>query len=100
MSASAIRVYADLSAAEAARFQKLQQSCGLGPSELLRAALREYQAAHAPASALSRPETLLASYVGCEEGDADLSARYKEYLGEAFRLLTTPPPFALSEVEG
>ena len=83
MNAPELRINARLTGEDAQRFRELQQREGLSASELLRDALREYHAVR------SRPRVdaaaLLAAtgFIGGGEGPADLSLRYKDYLGEA-----------------
>jgi hypothetical protein len=81
MTTPEIRINARLTGEDARRFRELQQREGVSASDLLREALREYHAARI------RPRTdaarLLAGFVGAGEGPADLSSRYKDYLGDA-----------------
>jgi hypothetical protein len=70
-SSRCIRVNARLSGADAARFQDLLRHSGKSASELLRAALREYHAAHVRTQ--PNPMDLLAGYVGSFEEGEDLS---------------------------
>ena len=80
-SSSDVRINARLSGDDAARFQELLESSGLSASDLLRAALREYHAAHVRSP--RDPLTLLAGFIGSGEGSEDLSVRYKDYLSES-----------------
>ncbi|MCL1825621.1 MAG: ribbon-helix-helix domain-containing protein [Betaproteobacteria bacterium] len=80
-SSSDVRINARLSGDDAARFQELLESSGLSASDLLRAALREYHAAHARSS--RDPLALLTGFIGSGEGPEDLSVRYKDYLSES-----------------
>ncbi|MDR1936547.1 MAG: ribbon-helix-helix domain-containing protein [Candidatus Accumulibacter sp.] len=89
---SDIRINARLSGADAARFRELQERSGLSASDLLRDALREYHASHVRPARDSL--ALLAAYIGAGEGPEDLSARYKDYLGEA---LEEKIPLAVQE---
>jgi len=80
MTTADIRINARLRGEDAIRYQALVKQSGGSASELLRAALREYQAQQfAP-----RPDPieLLADFVGAGEGPADLSASYKTYLSD------------------
>lgn len=77
-----IRINARLTGEDARRFRALQRREGLSASDLLREALREYQAAR------SKPLRDAASILGASgfldggAGPEDLSTRYKSYLTE------------------
>lgn len=83
MSTDPIRINARLTGDDARRFRELQEREGLGASDLLREALREYHAAHARPRA--NPATLLAraGLIGAFDDAPDLSTRYKDHLAEA-----------------
>ncbi|MBS0463835.1 MAG: hypothetical protein JSS03_02490 [Proteobacteria bacterium] len=81
MSTAAIRINARLTGDDARRFIELTEGKdALAASDLLREALREYHARHAPA----RPDAFklmqASGFIGGFDTVADLSSRYKEYL--------------------
>jgi hypothetical protein len=82
MNSAAIRINARLTGEDARRFLELQQG-GRAASDVLRDALREYHAAHAK----PKPNALAllrdSGFVGGFDAPADLSSRYKDYLGDA-----------------
>jgi len=80
MNTSDVRINARLSGQDAVRFQTLLKHSGRSASELLREALREYHSNRVEPK--RDPQELLAGFVGAGEGPADLSARYKAYLGD------------------
>jgi hypothetical protein len=90
-----VRINARLSGDDAARFQELLESSGLSASDLLRAALREYHAAHVRPP--RNPLALLAGFIGSGEGPEDLSVRYKDYLSES---LEEKIPLSVQEPRG
>jgi len=94
-SSSDVRINARLSGDDAMRFQELLESSGMSASDLLRAALREYHAAHARSP--RDPLALLAGFIGSGEGPEDLSARYKDYLSES---LEDKIPLSVQEPRG
>jgi len=94
-SPSDIRINARLSGDDAACFQELLESSGMSASDLLRAALREYHAAHVRSP--RDPLALLAGFIGSGEGPEDLSARYKDYLSES---LEDKIPLSVQEPRG
>jgi len=76
-----IRINARLSGHDASRFQRLLHHSGRSASELLREALRAYHTSlFAPKH---NPVALLADFVGAGSGPEDLSAHYKQHLGES-----------------
>jgi len=80
MNTTDVRINARLSGHDAIRFQAMLKQSGRSASELLREALREYHTSRAEPK--RDPRELLAGFVGAGEGPADLSARYKAYLGD------------------
>jgi len=85
------RINARLSGEDAARFQKLLEKSGLSTSQLLRAALREYEANHQPPG---NAMDLLAGFIGSGEGPEDLSASYKDYLSKSLENKWAQEPHA------
>jgi len=81
MNTADVRINARLSGHDAIRFQTLLKQSGRSASELLREALREYHTSRFEPK--PDPVELLADFVGAGEGPADLSARYKAYLGDS-----------------
>jgi hypothetical protein len=73
----------------------LLEATGLSASELLRAALREYDAAHTPPP--NHPLDLLKDFIGSGEGPEDLSISYKDCLSE---LLENKLSFCVQESRG
>lgn len=81
MTTAAIRINARLTGDDARRFIELTQGKdGIAASDLLREALREYHARHAP----TRPDAFklmqTSGYIGGFDAPTDLSSRYKDYL--------------------
>jgi hypothetical protein len=82
MSIPEIRINARLIGEDAKRFRELQRREGRSASDLLRDALREYHAARAKPRAEAARLLQATGFVGGGDGPADLSKRYKDYLGE------------------
>lgn len=78
-----IRINARLTGEDAEHFRELQRREGLSASDLLREALREYHAARARPRANALTLLVASGFIGGGEGPADLSTRYKDYLGDA-----------------
>ncbi|GAA0725083.1 ribbon-helix-helix protein, CopG family [Dokdonella soli] len=78
-----IRINARLVGEDARHFQELQRREGLSASDLLREALREYHAARSKPRVNALKLLTASGFIGGGEGPADLSTRYKDYLGDA-----------------
>ena len=83
MTAPEVRINARLTGEDARHFRELLRREGGSASDLLRDALREYHAARSKPRANALTLLTASGFIGGGEGPADLSARYKDYLGEA-----------------
>lgn len=84
MTTAAIRINARLIGEDARRFIELTQGEGArAASDVLRDALREYYLRHAKARPNAFELMQASGYIGGFDAPADLSSRYKDYLGEA-----------------
>lgn len=77
-----IRINARLTGEDARRFRELQRREGVSASNLLRDALREYHAMRSKPRADAAALLGVSGFLGGGEGPADLSTRYKSYLGD------------------
>jgi hypothetical protein len=83
MTAPEVRINARLTGEDARHFRELLRREGVSASDLLRDALREYHAARSRPLANALKLLTASGFIGGGEGPTDLSARYKDYLGEA-----------------
>ena len=85
-----MRVNARLDEARAAKLRQLKSSLRVSASEVVKRALDVLHKEQCEGSG-AKTKTLLASdFVGCADGPADLSSRYKQHLTEALEAKHSP----------